>query len=218
MLETRPPRCTIFRPCAGVFGHASSPSVLHRIDLQAPSTMVKKKTARQKVREKSTKKELVEKRDEDAMVQDAASEWGSEDGRDPKSERASVKRKMAKQMRFLNKLEETQRVLSAKKTISKKRRKSQTGKTLNDLSSLSEFLPSVTSSTTATTTKILRSKAKQKIVTDETKQLAAVLAHPQFKANPFAAIQQHLATTIPAPTPEPAAKAPVKAGSKKKKK
>jgi hypothetical protein len=54
--------------------------------------------------------------------------------------------------------------------------------------------------------------------TDETKQLAAVLAHPQFKANPFAAIQQHLATTIPAPTAEPAAKAPVKAGSKKKKK
>ena len=30
------------------------------------------------------------------------SEWGSEDGKDPKSERASVKRKMEKQMRFLN--------------------------------------------------------------------------------------------------------------------
>lgn len=54
--------------------------------------------------------------------------------------------------------------------------------------------------------------------TNETKQLAAVLAHPQFKANPFAAIQQHLATTIPAPVPEPAVKAPAKAGSKKKKK
>ncbi|KAG0609043.1 hypothetical protein M758_8G152400 [Ceratodon purpureus] len=180
--------------------------------------MVKKKTARQKVREKSSKKESAEKRDENAMVTDAASEWGSDDGKDPKSERASVKRKMAKQMRFLDKLQETQRVLSAKKTISKKRRKSQTGKALNDLSSLSEFLPTITPSTIAPATKILRSKAKQKIVTNETKQLAAVLAHPQFKANPFAAIQQHLATTIPAPTPEPAVKVPAKAGSQKKKK
>lgn len=54
--------------------------------------------------------------------------------------------------------------------------------------------------------------------TNETKQLAAVLSHPQFKANPFAAIQQHLAITIPVPTPEPIVKAPAKAGSEKKKK
>jgi hypothetical protein len=37
----------------------------------------------------------------------------------------------------------------------------------------------------------------------ETKQLAAVLAHPQFKSNPFAAIQQHLSNTLPSPPPPP---------------
>ncbi|XP_024359792.1 uncharacterized protein [Physcomitrium patens] len=178
--------------------------------------MVKKKTARQKIREKNLKKET---RDEDPMVQDAASEWSSEAGGTSASERASVKRKMAKQIRFLNKLEETQRVLSAQKKNFKKKRKSQkTGRALNDLSSLSEFLPSITASTTTTTSsKVLRSKAKQTIVTNETKQLAAVLSHPQFKANPFAAIQQHLTTTLPPPLPVPNVKVTAKAGSKKKK-
>jgi hypothetical protein len=104
-------------------------------------------------------------------------------------------------------LQETQRVLSATKKIAKKRRRSQTaaGKTLNDLSSLAEFLPSIYIPTAAAevkpATKILRSKARQKIVVQETKQLAAVLAHPQFKCNPFAAIQQHLSNTLPSPPP-----------------
>jgi len=54
--------------------------------------------------------------------------------------------------------------------------------------------------------------------TNETKQLAAVVSHPQFRANLFAAIQRHLAFSIPAPIPEPTVKAPAKAGSKKEKK
>ncbi|CAM6043114.1 unnamed protein product [Sphagnum compactum] len=171
---------------------------------------VKKKTSRQKVREKASKKQegkkARNKEDEDSiMAADTGSEW---DGKDLIStERASLKRKMAKQLRFLSKLQETQRVLSATKKIAKKRRRSQTaaGKTLNDLSSLAEFLPSIYIPTAAAeakpTTKILRSKARQKIVVQETKQLAAVLAHPQFKSNPFAAIQQHLSNTLPSPPP-----------------
>jgi len=180
--------------------------------------MVKKKTARQKVREKSTKNETSTKGDGDPMVQDGtASQWdGGEEGGSKSVVRASVKRKMDKQLRFLSKLQETQRVLSAKKTISKKRRRSQSGKTLNDLSSLAEFLPALgTPTTAAPPTKILRSKAKQKIVVNETKQLAAVLAHPQFQSNPFAAIQQHLIATLP-PTPAPLSKPAPKAGQKKR--
>jgi hypothetical protein len=54
--------------------------------------------------------------------------------------------------------------------VLQKRHRSQTaaGKTLNDLSSLAEFLPSIYIPTAAAevkpTTKILRSKARQKIV------------------------------------------------------
>ena len=50
---------------------------------------------------------------------------------------------------------------------------------------------------------------------NETKQLAAVLAHPQFQSNPFAAIQQHLIATLP-PTPAPLSKPAPKGGQKKR--
>ncbi|CAI5945509.1 unnamed protein product [Closterium sp. NIES-64] len=54
--------------------------------------------------------------------------------------------------------------------------------------------------------KRLSAKQRGKIVVEETKQMAAVLSHPAFKANPFTAIQQHLSNTLPsavAPPPLP---------------
>jgi hypothetical protein len=56
--------------------------------------------------------------------------------------------------------------------------------------------------------------------TQETKQLAAVLGHPSFKANPFDAIKQHLTNTLPPAPPPPKQKRPkdVKRKRKKKKK
>eukprot|EP00246_Nothoceros_aenigmaticus_P011436 TRINITY_DN3110_c0_g1_i2.p1 TRINITY_DN3110_c0_g1~~TRINITY_DN3110_c0_g1_i2.p1 ORF type:complete len:167 (-),score=38.65 TRINITY_DN3110_c0_g1_i2:815-1267(-) len=113
---------------------------------------------------------------------------------------------MAKQLRFLSKLQKTQTLLSAKKTIGKKKKgkrpRDTSGRTFNNLSSLAEFLPTFGDKDEAPVkrkSKILRSKARRDIVLDETKQLAAVLSHPTFKSNPFSAIQQHLTNTLPPP-------------------
>ncbi|GBG68505.1 hypothetical protein CBR_g3049 [Chara braunii] len=56
-------------------------------------------------------------------------------------------------------------------------------------------------------------------VETETKQLAAVLHHPSFKQDPFAAIHQHLQNTLPPPPTadtKPSKKSSKKKGTKKK--
>lgn len=44
--------------------------------------------------------------------------------------------------------------------------------------------------------KSLSSKRRQELVAEESAHLRDVLAHPAFKANPFAALQEHLANTV----------------------
>lgn len=44
--------------------------------------------------------------------------------------------------------------------------------------------------------KVLRAKARTKLVESETGRMQAVLSHPQFQANPIAAISNHIAATL----------------------
>ena len=49
----------------------------------------------------------------------------------------------------------------------------------------------------------LPSQAREKVAEVETQRLQAVLQHPQFQANPLAAVASHLAATLPAAPPPP---------------
>jgi len=46
-------------------------------------------------------------------------------------------------------------------------------------------------------------RGREKVAEVETGRLQQVLAHPQFQANPLAAITSHLAATLPAAPPKP---------------
>ncbi|KAK9287071.1 hypothetical protein L1049_015480 [Liquidambar formosana] len=110
-------------------------------------------------------------------------------------------RKFEKKLQFYSKVRETVASLSAKKTISKKKKLRSRQKKLKvyDLSTLSEFLPEFKAQqqpTPATELK-LNSKTRKKLVAKEGKQLRTVLNHPTFKLDPLAAIHQHLASTQP---------------------
>lgn len=52
-------------------------------------------------------------------------------------------------------------------------------------------------------------QAREKVAEVETQRLQAVLQHPQFQANPLAAVASHLAATLPA-VPPPPTKGPAK--------
>ena len=45
----------------------------------------------------------------------------------------------------------------------------------------------------------LTTKKRQKLVAEETAHMKAVLEHPAFVADPFAALQQHIANTVGGP-------------------
>lgn len=53
-------------------------------------------------------------------------------------------------------------------------------------------------------------RAREKVAEVEAPRLQAVWAHPQFRANPLAAVASHLAATLPPPPPKPAAGGPAK--------
>jgi len=114
----------------------------------------------------------------------------------------NLKRKFSKQMRFYANLQETQQALSATKSIAKKRQRRKrniSGQTFKDLSSLAESLPIFSDKKSVpqiNDSAKFSCKSRQKLVAKETKQLAAVLAHPVFVSNPFSAVQQHLENTL----------------------
>uniref|UniRef100_A0A0D6QUD0 Ribosome biogenesis protein SLX9 n=1 Tax=Araucaria cunninghamii TaxID=56994 RepID=A0A0D6QUD0_ARACU len=161
--------------------------------------MVKKKTARQKVKHKTNKNASVSAKEEHVSTPAEESIIGSVDGYEQLPQ--NMKRKILKQARFYAKLQETQRALSSTRNITKKknRRRNKSGQALKDLSALAESLPMFIDQKpvcqTAASTK-LNCKTRQKLVVKETKQLGAVLAHPVFQSDPFSAIQQHLSNTI----------------------
>ncbi|XP_020593909.1 putative ribosome biogenesis protein slx9-like [Phalaenopsis equestris] len=112
----------------------------------------------------------------------------------------SSKRKIEKKLKFISKITEAVSSLSAKKTISKKKRLRSRQKKLRayDLSALSDFLPdeALQKSSKSPVFK-LNCKNRQKLVEIESELLRSVHRHPAFQADPIAAIQQHLEQTQP---------------------
>lgn len=119
----------------------------------------------------------------------------------PRSSESKAERKFEKKLQFYSKVRETVASLTATKAISKKQKTRSRQKKLKryDLSSLSEFLPDLPAprQAKAASKRKLNCKSRQKIVIEEGNQLKAVLSHPDFKANPLAAIHQHLQSTQP---------------------
>lgn len=171
--------------------------------------MAKKRTTRQRVKDKSTK----QNREED-LTTDSVSEAQVVNEDDEGSMRqtgARVQRKVVKQMRFLERLQKTQQVLATTKTLGKKKRRKSSqnvGLALGTLPELADLLPSLEelgknkTKSPRPLAKVLHNKGRQKITSEETKQLAAVISHPAYKTNPLAAIRQHLLNTMPPPPPQ----------------
>ncbi|CAI6012739.1 unnamed protein product [Closterium sp. NIES-65] len=148
---------------------------------------------------------------------EADNEGAEEEGVQQVTESRRVQKRAAKQTRLMDNLRRTQTLIAAArgdsktKKASKKKKKGAvsnlpTSLTLDTLaSSLGDALPDALA-LGKEGEKRLSAKQRGKIVVEETKQMAAVLSHPAFKANPFTAIQQHLSNTLPsavAPPPLP---------------
>ncbi|KAI3789274.1 hypothetical protein L2E82_02066 [Cichorium intybus] len=116
-----------------------------------------------------------------------------------KDESKHADRKFEKKLEFYNKVRETV-ALGAQKTIKKKKKLRPREKKLKayNLSSLAEFLPDIEPSKQATPSDFkVTSKSRQKLVMKESNQLKTVLNDPVFKADPLAALHQHLQSTQP---------------------
>lgn len=116
-------------------------------------------------------------------------------------------RKFEKKIQFYTKIRDSISSLSATKAITKtkkaKLRTRQKKLKAYDLSSLSEFLPELDDLELYTTKQLaadtkLNSKYRQKLILKEAEHLNAVLSNPAFRADPLAAIHQHLERTQPA--------------------
>ncbi|XP_021753368.1 putative ribosome biogenesis protein slx9-like [Chenopodium quinoa] len=131
-------------------------------------------------------------------------------------------RKFEKKLEFYSKVRETVASLSATKAIAKKSksaRKRQKKLKAYDLSLLNEVLPEVKESQQpAPPPKKLNCKSRQKLVIKETKRMEAILNHPAFQSDPFAAIHRYLVNTQPAPKAEPVKKKSKDDAKKKRKK
>ncbi|KAK1319116.1 hypothetical protein QJS10_CPB04g00947 [Acorus calamus] len=114
----------------------------------------------------------------------------------------NIKRKLDKKLGFYAKVRDTVVALAAKKAITKKNKARSRQKKVKayDLSSLSEFLPSLDAlqKPPRQTEFKLNSKSRKRLVVKEAHQLKAVLNNKTFKLDPLAAIHQHLQATQPA--------------------
>ncbi|KAK1265141.1 hypothetical protein QJS04_geneDACA023906 [Acorus gramineus] len=113
----------------------------------------------------------------------------------------STKRKFDKKLGFYAKVRDTVVALATKKAITKKSKLRSRHKKVKayDLSSLSEFLPSLDAlqKPPHPTEFKLNSKSRKKLVVKEARQLKAVLNNETFKLDSLAAIHQHLQMTQP---------------------
>ncbi|WOL08891.1 hypothetical protein Cni_G17644 [Canna indica] len=116
-------------------------------------------------------------------------------------ESKSFKRKLEKKEKFYTKVKDAVVSLSAKKTISKKKRLRSRQKKMKayDLSALTEYLPNLDGAQKSTSAINLKPNCKnrQKLVQLEGAQLRQVLNDPLFQMDPLTAIHQHLQKTQP---------------------
>lgn len=170
---------------------------------------------------------MVKKRVKATKVRKEAKEHaGSAQAQQGPSPPGHVKKKVTKKLHFLERVADSkQQALAARSVIRKKKHKSKAkqAKALPDLSSLAELLAEVdhkqqqqqqdpkqqqqpeqqSNTHKGRTEQITGSKARRIVTQTETARLQQVLAHPDFKANPLAAIKNHLAATLPEPAPQP---------------
>ena len=97
--------------------------------------------------------------------------------------------------------------LAAQKPLQKRRKRRQIPNTLATLNSLADALNIASEETQQADQRRRRlegkgaCKKRTRITAEETVRLQEVLNHPQYQADPFAAIQSHLEATLP-PSPK----------------
>ncbi|CAI5947982.1 unnamed protein product, partial [Closterium sp. NIES-65] len=205
-------------------GAAAASTVRQALLLLLLQRMAKKKSKRAAAPTDAAKGSAAEAANKSAALastpvegREADNEGAEEEGVQQATESRRVQKRAAKQTRLMDNLRRTQTLIAAArgdsktKKASKKKKKGAvsnlpTSLTLDTLaSSLGDALPDALA-LGKEGEKRLSAKQRGKIVVEETKQMAAVLSHPAFKANPFTAIQQHLSNTLPsavAPPPLP---------------
>nr|XP_043626336.1 putative ribosome biogenesis protein slx9-like [Erigeron canadensis] len=122
-----------------------------------------------------------------------------------KDESKHADRKYEKKLEFYAKVRDTV-ALGAQKAIKKKKKHRSRPKKLKafNLSSLAEFLPDLKPSKQTTPADFkVTTKSRQKLVMKESNQLKTVLNDPVFKADPLAALHQHLQSTQPVSDEKP---------------
>lgn len=139
-----------------------------------------------------------------------------------------VRRKVARQSKFMSHIIDSHKLsLSAKTSkLKKKQKRKPILAALADLSSLSGALHDAAHSDVVSAGKRAVPKGlgiggckKRTIICDkESERLQQVLAHPQFKLNPIAAVTAHLTATLPPVPPMPRLKPSQTAGSKRRQK
>lgn len=124
-----------------------------------------------------------------------------------------IQRKIVRKVKFLERVAAT-KLTANKGGVAKKKKKRQPSAALTDLASLTASLNEAAGSLEAAAsvgqrrqfgTSVGTQRGRERVAEVETQRLQQVLAHPQFVANPLAAITSHLAATLPAaPTKAPA--------------
>ncbi|KAL4451626.1 hypothetical protein ABPG75_007288 [Micractinium tetrahymenae] len=124
-----------------------------------------------------------------------------------------IQRKLSRKVKFLERVAATK--LSASKGGVAKKKKRKPSVALTDLSSLTASLNEAAGALDggggggggrrhAFGSSVGTQKGREQVAEVETARLQQVLAHPQFQANPLAAVASHLAATLPAAPPKPA--------------
>lgn len=150
---------------------------------------------------------------------DSKAQASEQDGPEPPGH---VKKRLTKKLHFLERVADSKRqALAANAGIRKKSHKSKDKqqKPLPDLHSLAELLAEVgqkqqqqapnkgqlgaeqPNKQKGRTEQINGTKARRTVTQVETTRMQQVLAHPEFQANPLAAIRNHLAATLPEAVP-----------------
>jgi hypothetical protein len=124
---------------------------------------------------------------------------------------AHVQRKLARKVKFLDRVASSKvKALAAVKSLKKRTQRKK--KVLPSLDTLAESLRLVDAAAQQETakeagkpdhTRVTSAKGRMHAVAKESSRLQQVLSHPQFQANPLLAITNHLNASLPPPPAQP---------------
>ena len=137
---------------------------------------------------------------------------------------AHLSKKLDRRIKFVKQIKKSSIAsLAARGSLQKPRKRRKKSQALNSLDTLTDALDTASAEVQQAAVRRHKlagrgeSKKRTKITSQETERLQQVLAHPQYQADPFTAIQSHLQATLPpAPLPKPAVKTKATGKSKKK--